>query len=134
MPGSKLEQFACVIPNRRVGNLKRSATADESRYAQRDSPNGRARKDTIYNSRRHQLLPPFERHGAIADSSDLSHTQEFIPSRFRPNRPDYPHLPIDGFTSSAAGGELYGPKTASVFITGRNDVYADRIDFFGVGP
>src|SRR5581483_4528260 len=69
---------------------------------------------------RNQLLSSSERHGAVADSSDLPHSENVVPVEFRANRNHHACVSGDRLANATSGGSIYRSTTTAVLASGWN--------------
>ena len=73
-----------------------------------------------------ELLPPAERHDAVAGAGALSHPQGLLRPELRPGRPDHAGFPVHGLDAAAAGRPLHRQEAPALFPDGRHGLHPGR--------
>ena len=89
-----------------------------------ESPPRAAEKTAFVSPGGDQLLPPLERHGAVADARDLSVVEDILPSRFRPDRPDHADVSTDRVPAATAGRLVHRSPSDALFAGDRHGLHA----------
>ena len=81
-----------------------------------------------WHPRRGQPLPPPQRHPPIADPGGLSHSQNYLPPRFRADRAHHTHGPTHGVVATAAGWHVHRPQSQALRDADRHGIQRRRFN------